>query len=304
VQEAQVANYENTRAQFEAFIAHSTNSAAPSTGTIYWQLNKGWPTLLWSLYNNDGDQAGAYFGAQMANKTVHALFTLDGHSVTLDNLGPASRSGLTVESRIYNTAGTLLDDRTSGTITLASQQVLNNVLTPSVPTTANTVYFVELLLRQNGSLVDRNVYWQPTTPDVINWNRTLGNPQASMSSYANLKALQSLPQAVIGASATTLIQAGPNGSDRLTTVTITNNSTTPTVGFFLRADIRRGTPGGTELSGDNELQTSIWNGNDITLWPGESQSITVTWQSADLQGATPVVSVSGWNMPKIDISAG
>jgi exo-1,4-beta-D-glucosaminidase len=303
VQEAQVANYENTRAQFEAFIAHSTNSAAPSTGTIYWQLNKGWPTLLWSLYNNDGDQAGAYFGAQMANKTVHALFTLDGHSVTLDNLGPASRSGLTVESRIYNTAGTLLDDRTSGTITLASQQVLNNVLTPSVPTTANTVYFVELLLRQNGSLVDRNVYWQPTTPDVINWNKTLGSPQASMSSYANLKALQSLPQAAIGASATTLNQAGPNGSDRLTTVTITNNSTTPTVGFFLRSDIRRGTPGGTELSGDNELQTSIWNGNDITLWPGESQSITVTWQSADLQGATPVVSVSGWNMPKIDISA-
>src|SRR5262249_6725998 len=30
VQEAQVANYENTRAQFEAFIDHSTNSAAPS----------------------------------------------------------------------------------------------------------------------------------------------------------------------------------------------------------------------------------------------------------------------------------
>jgi exo-1,4-beta-D-glucosaminidase len=107
----------------------------------------------------------------------------------------------------------------------------------------------------------------------------------------------------VGATSTTVNQAGPDGADRLTSVTITNNSTTPTVGFFLRADIRRGTASGTELTGDNELQSSIWGNNDITLWPGESQTITVAWNSADLQGATPVVSVSGWNMPKIDILA-
>jgi exo-1,4-beta-D-glucosaminidase len=305
VQEAQVANYENVRAQFEAFIAHSTNASAPSTGTTYWQMNKGWPTLLWSLYNNDGDQAGSYFGAQTANKALHAIYTLDNGTVVLDNLGGTSQSGVTVESKVYSTSGALLDDRTSSSITLASQQVATNVLTPAVPTTpAGATYFVELLVRQSGTVVDRNVYWVPTTPDVVSWNKTIGSPQASMKSYANLTALQSLPQATVGATATTVTQAGPNGADRLTTVTITNNSSTPTVGFFLRADIRRGTAGGTELSGDNELQTSIWNGNDITLWPGESQSITVTWQSADLQGATPVVSVSGWNMPKIDVLAG
>jgi exo-1,4-beta-D-glucosaminidase len=45
------------------------------------------------------------------------------------------------------------------------------------------------------------------------------------------------------------------------------------------------------------------NGNDITLWPDESQTITVNRASADLQGATSVVSVSGRNMPKIDILA-
>jgi exo-1,4-beta-D-glucosaminidase len=218
----------------------------------------------------------------------------------LDNLGGTSQTGLTVESKVYNTAGTLLDDRTSSTITLASQQVATNVLTPTVPTQANTVFFVELLLRQNGVLVDRNVYWQPTT-DVINWNKTVGSPQAAVRSYATLTALQTLPQATTGATAMTVNQAGPNGADRLTTITITNNSTASIVGFFLRADIRRGTAGGAELSGDNELQTSIWHGNDITLWPGESQTITATWNSADLQGATPVVSVSGWNMPKIDI---
>ena len=67
--------------------------------------------------------------------------------------------------------------------------------------------------------------------------------------------------------------------------------------------MRRGTPSGQELNGDNELQSSIWQNNDITLFPGESQTLTVTWNSADLQGATPVINVSGPNIPKIDIPA-
>src|SRR5215469_6373645 len=67
VEEAQAQNYEGTRAQFEAFIDHASNTPLPSTGTIYWQMNKGWPSLLWYLYNNDGDQAGAYFGVQEAD---------------------------------------------------------------------------------------------------------------------------------------------------------------------------------------------------------------------------------------------
>jgi exo-1,4-beta-D-glucosaminidase len=67
--------------------------------------------------------------------------------------------------------------------------------------------------------------------------------------------------------------------------------------------VRRGTASGQELAGDNELQSSVWQGNDISLFPGESQTLTVTYDSADLQGATPVISVSGWNLPKIDIAA-
>ena len=43
----------------------------------------------------------------------------------------------------------------------------------------------------------------------------VGCPQATLSSYANLTALQNLPAATIGATATTVNQAGPNGADRL-----------------------------------------------------------------------------------------
>jgi exo-1,4-beta-D-glucosaminidase len=302
VQEAQAQDYENTRAQFESFIAHANNTPLPSTGTIYWQMNKGWPSMLWTLYNSDGDQAGSYFGAQEANRSLHAIYALDTGTVTLDNLGNTAQPGLSVESKVYNLAGTVLDDQTASNISLTSQQVRTGVLTPKVPTSPVQTYFVELQLRQNGTLVDRNVYWLSTQPDVVNWNKTLGQPQGTVSQYANLTGLQTLPASSVTATASTVNQAGPGGADRATTVTITNTSAS-TVAFLLRADVRRGTAGGQELSGDNELQSSLWQGNDITLFPGESQRLTVTWNSADLQGATAVVSVSGWNVAKIDILA-
>jgi exo-1,4-beta-D-glucosaminidase len=305
VELAQAQNYENTRAQFEAFIDHAGNTPLPSTGTIYWQMNKGWPSMLWSLYNSDGDQAGSYFGAREANQSLHAIYALDNGTVTLSNLGGASQAGLSVEAKVYNLAGTVLDDQTASGITLSSQQVLTSVLTPKVPATGTTpvqAYFVELILKQNGTLADRNVYWLSTQPDVVNWPKTLGQPQGALSQYASLQSLQTLPQSAVSATATTVTQAGPDGADRATTVTITNTSAS-TVAFLARADVRRGTAGGQELSGDNELQSSIWQNNDITLFPGESQALTVTYSSADLQGATPVISVSGWNLPKIDIAA-
>ncbi len=304
VEYAQAQDYENTRAQFEAFIDHSTNTPVPSTGTIYWQMNKGWPSLLWNLYGSDGDQAGSYFGAQEANRSLHALYTLDNGSVTLDNLGSVSQSGLSVEARVFSPAGKLLDAQTASHITLASQQVRNKVLTPKVPAAGISpvqVYFVELRLSQNGTVLDRNVYWLSTQADATNWKKTLDNPVGVISKYANLQALRTLPQAAVTATASTVSQAGPGGADRATTVTITNNS--PDVLFLLRADVRRGTVSGAELPGDNELQSSTWQDNDITLFPGESQTITVTYNSADLQGASPVVSVSGWNVPKIDVPA-
>jgi exo-1,4-beta-D-glucosaminidase len=267
-------------------------------------MNKGWPSLLWNLYGSDGDQAGSYFGAQKANRPLHALYALDNGGVTLDNLSSVSQSGLSVESRVFSLAGKLLDDRTASNITLAGQQVRDNVLTPKVPAPGSSpvqVYFVQLRLSRGGNVVDQNVYWLSTRQDVTNWKKTLGNPVAVLSKYANLRALRTLPRAAVTPVASTVSRAAPDGADRATTVTITNTSAT--VLFLLRADVRRGTASGAELPGDNELQSSTWQDNDITLFPGESQTITVTYKSADLRGAVPVISVSGWNVPKIDVPA-
>jgi exo-1,4-beta-D-glucosaminidase len=303
VEEAQAQDYEDARAQFEAFIDHVHHGPIPSTGTIYWQMNKGWPSLLWNLYGSDGDQAGSYFGAQEANRPLHALYALNNGTVTLDNLGGHTQSGLSVQATVYSLAGKVLYDRTVNGITLASQQVRTGVLTPKVPAGKPArVYFVELLLRRHGALADRNVYWLSTQRDVVNWHKTLGQPQGRMRQYANLRALQTLPTSRVSVKATTTRRAGPDGANLATTVTIRNTSAR-VVAFLLRADVRRGTRSGQELAGAGELQSSIWRDNDVTLFPGESQTLTVTYDSASLRGATPVISVSGWNVPRTDVAA-
>ncbi|SEO99600.1 glycosyl hydrolase 2 galactose-binding domain-containing protein [Amycolatopsis saalfeldensis] len=309
VESAQLANYENTRSQFESFLAHSTDKNNPSTGVVYWQLNKGWPTLLWSLYNDDGDQAGAFFGAKKANKPLHAIYGYDTGQVTVDNLGATAQSGLSVQAKVYDTAGKVLDDQTAKNVSLGSQGVQTGVLKPKVPSETKApakaqVYFVELQVSQGGKVVDRNVYWMSTQKDVVDWGKTLGQPQATLSQYSDFTALQDLPKSQVGVTASTKAAPGPDGADTATTVTVTNTSKTPAVGFFLRADVRRGTPDGHEAAGDNQLAAATWDDNDITLWPGQSQTLTVSYKAADLHGAPAVISVDGFNTGSVVVPAG
>ncbi|HTW43023.1 MAG TPA: hypothetical protein VMD79_11980 [Solirubrobacteraceae bacterium] len=308
VEEAQVQNYETQRAEFEAYIDHAAATPTPSTGIDYWMLNKGFPTLLWDLYNEEFDQAGSYFGAQEANRTLHVLYAYDNDTVTIDNLTGAAASALEVEAKVYSLAGELLDDQQAGPIELPSQGVANAVIMPRIPAstappTPAQTYFVELLLRQHGTLVDRNVYWLSTQPDIVNWKDTVEQAQATMTQYADLTQLHQLAGARVAVSAATTEAPGPDGANALTSVTITNTSSTPTVAFFLRADLRRGDAEGTPAAGEDEVLPVFWSDNDTTIWPGESETLTAAYNAAELDGQQPVVSVSGWNVPAVDVAA-
>jgi exo-1,4-beta-D-glucosaminidase len=304
VEEAQLQNYETQRAEFEAYVDHSRRAKAPSTGIVYWQLNKGWPTLLWDLYNNDYDQAGSYFGAQEANKPLHAIYAYGSGTVSVANLTGAAVDGLSVQSRVFSVAGKLLDDETATGMTVGAGGVRENVLHPTVPAATRPphpaqAYFVELLLRRGGQVIDRNVYWLSTQPDVVNWAKTIGQPQATMTSYANLTGLRSLAPAQVAVSAHTTA----DGADDVTSVTVANTSSTAAPAFFIRADIRRGSPAGVPAGGDDEVLPALWSDNDTTLWPGESETLTVRYARAALNGASPVVTVSGFNVAATHVAA-
>ena len=105
-------NYESVRAQFEAYIDHSTRTDSPSTGLVYWMMNKPMPSLLWNLYNHDYDQAGSYFGAKKANTPLHVYYSYaapendpGNRMVNVANLTGSTQAGLTVSARTYRHGG-------------------------------------------------------------------------------------------------------------------------------------------------------------------------------------------------------
>jgi exo-1,4-beta-D-glucosaminidase len=297
---AQAGGYEVTRAQFEAYLGHAKDPANPSTGLIYWQMNKSWPSLQWELYGYDLDQPGVFFGAQQANEPVHIMYAYDDASIKVANLTGQRQSGLRATAEFIDLDGSVKSVTRTDVPSLSTQDV-QAVLHPAVPAGISSTYFLKLTLTQGDHVVSRNVYWLSTKADQVDFARTIGEGSGAEfqpNGYADLTGLQSLAPAQVRTQARTQ----RDGDDLVTTVTIRNVSTRPTVGFMLRADVRRGSAG-HPLPGDNQILPILWTQNDLTLWPGESQTITARYARSALHGAQPVVTLSGWNVNQQTMTA-
>ncbi len=300
---AQMGGYETARAQFESYLGHSKDPANPSTGVIYWMLNKAWPSLHWNLYNYDLDQPGVYFGALKAGEPVHIMYDYGDGSVKVANLTRADQNGLTATARVIDVNGTVRSTAQAPVSRLTSQDV-RSVLKPSVPAGTSRTYFLELTLRHGsgGPTVSRNVYWLSTKQDAIDWSKTVGAGSGAVfqpDGYADLTGLGSLPPADVRVTASTK----HSGADAITTVTIRNVGSKPVPNVFTRADVRRGRDG-HPLGGDDQVLPIQWNDNDITLWPGQTQTLTAHYRASDLRGSAPVVTITGRNLNPQAVPAG
>ena len=197
-------NYESVRAQFEAYIDHSTRTDSPSTGLVYWMMNKPMPSLLWNLYNHDYDQAGSYFGAKKANTPLHVYYSYaapendpGNRMVNVANLTGSTQSGLTVSARTIDMAGNVIDAKDAWNINLPSQGVMNqlfqipNPTLPHVNGVPQRTYFLELQLKRGTKVIDRNVYWLSTVNDTPTYT---GNAYPNLSTYGDLRNLQTPQQ--------------------------------------------------------------------------------------------------------------
>ncbi len=129
-----------------------------------------------------------------------------------------------------------------------------------------------------------NLYWYSTTPDVLgnksNWYST------AVRSYANLTGLSSLPSngAVTASTSRTVA-----GGQETVSVTLSHTSATD-IAFFVRAEITAGSDG-------LEVLPDRYSDNYVSLWPGESTTITASYATADLGGLAPYLRLRGYNVP-------
>ena len=282
VAKAQLDNYDNTRAEFEAFNAHM-DAASPATGVIHWMLNNAWPSLHWHLYDWYLNPAGAYFGAKKANEPLHIQYAYDTHGVVLVNHTLTDAQGLQARVRVRNLDGSVRYERTLSGIGLAGNHVQQVATLPALTGLSRT-YFIELeLAAADGKPVSRNVYWLSTQADRLDWPHSNWY-LTPLTQYADLTALQSLP------GATSVVQASVRreGARDIATVTLSLPAGSRGVALFQHLSIRRSTD-------DQPVLPVLWSDNDVTLWPGES--LTLTAHFAAQGTAAPVVEVGGWNVP-------
>nr|WP_245607552.1 exo-beta-D-glucosaminidase [Streptomyces prunicolor] len=304
VRKAQLAQYENVRAQFEAYERNATDASKPATGVVYWMFNSGWTSLHWQLMDRYLDQGGAYFGAKKANEPLHIQYSYDDRSVVVVNNRNASARQLTAHATLFNTDGTpKYDKKVTGVKVSGGGGAHSTALTlpsPSSVSGLSTTYLVRLTLTDaSGKEVSRNVYWLSSKPDTLDWAHTDWY-YTPTTSYADLKGLNSMAQAPVSATAST--NADAHGMST-TTVTVRNSGTGKGSG--------KGSGKTPSLLTDVHLVDSAgkpvlpvqWSDNEVSLWPGESTTLTATYRTADLHGSAPRVRVSGWNTPERTIPA-
>ena len=282
---SELQNYETTRSFFEAWNSHEYTQ---SFGVIFWMLNNAWPSVHWNLYDYYFKPGGGYFGSKKANEPVHISYDYATRQVYVVNSTLATRSGLTATATLYNVPD-LAQKHTAQTPVTATANAATQVLTIPAVTGLSTTYLIRLQLRDSaGALVSNNLYWYSTTADALankaQWYKT------NVKTYANLTGLNALPSNTgVTAAVSRTVSAGQE------TATITIANTSPSgLAFFVRAEITAGN-NGTEVLPVN------YTDNYVSLWPGESTTITATYQTSDLGGQAPHLRVRGYNVPSASI---
>ncbi|MFF4839745.1 glycoside hydrolase family 2 protein [Streptomyces collinus] len=292
VRKAQLAQYENVRAQYEAYGRNATDASKPATGVIYWMFNSGWTSLHWQLVDRYLDQGGAYFGAKKANEPLHIQYSYDDRSVVVVNNRHGSTGPLTARATLFDPDGTQRYDRTVTGMRVDGDGAHGTAFTlPSSVSGLPPTYLLRLTLTDaDGREVSRNVYWLSTRTDKLDWAHTDWY-YTPVTGYADLRGLTSMDRVPVSASASTV----SSGDTSTTTVTVRNTGDGRTPSLLTDVHL-------VDAHGKPVLPVR-WSDNEVSLWPGESATLTATYRTADLHGSAPRVRVSGWNTPERTVPA-
>ncbi|HET6733800.1 MAG TPA: beta galactosidase jelly roll domain-containing protein [Mycobacterium sp.] len=281
---AQVAHYEATRAQFEAFAANGWNNHKM---TIYWMLNNHWPSFFGHLFDYYLRPGGGYFGAKKGLRPMSVVFdsyaTGDHNTanITVVNQTPSQQQGLRARVRVYDLQGRVRDDRTADNISVASGGAVRALTLPRVAWDSR-VFFVRCeLFDQSGNVVGENVYWQSQQLDDVGDPRNDAAFELKQTSWADMTALDYMARVPLQVSARRV------GDNR---VAVRLHNPSRQIGFFERAEI-------TSTRDGDEILPIEYSDNYVTVFPGET---------VDLEGVIPTpgvdanwVRVTGYNSPPV-----
>lgn len=283
VRKAQLADYEATRAQFEAVRANGF-SDVPATGTVYWMFNSAWPSLNWQLHDWYLDPGAGYYGAKKGLEPVHVQYDYESPAIVVVNSTRAAAGPFTVLATVRDLSGARLAEERHEGVRIGAREALR---VAGAPAGDGTTWFLELQLLDDagGDVVSRNVYWLSSVRDVLDWEQSTWR-YTPAAQIADLTALAGLPPAPVAAA----VEVGGTRAGTTTTrVTLRNDAAGGTPALGLHASI---------VSGEGlPLAPVLWSDNDLVLFPGEEATVTA-------RGPSGAVAVEGFNVTPFEVREG
>ena len=285
---AQAAAYDGERAMFEAY----GRNKYVSTGVIQWMLNNAWPSLIWHLYDYYLVPGGGYFGTKRAMEPVHVQYGYNDQSVAVVNDASQEYKGMKVRARVYSLEGKLLADKEESLDVPADASVKGFDLPKAEGLTMT--FFVKLDLRNlRRKTVSSNFYWLSAKPDTLDWAHKQDTVYTPQAEFGDLTGLSSLPQIKLQTSG--LVEQTVGATTGKAHVRVKNPSSS--VAFQVRLRL-------ANKKDDLDVVPVFWEDNYFSLLPGEERIISVSYDTANLQGAHPVIQVGGFNIESGEVPPG
>ncbi|KAJ5110541.1 hypothetical protein N7532_001076 [Penicillium argentinense] len=288
VEKCQMADYEATRAQFEAYSTRQ-NASRPATGAIYWMLNSAWPNLHWQLFDYYLAPMAAYFGTKVGTRVEHVAYDYEDQSVWLINHSLEEEGERQVQIDLITLAGQKISSKKVKTTTSPSSSKRLGTVPGIDKMKAHDIAFLRLVLHDKKSKKDisRNVYWLTPKTDTLDWNKT-NFFYTPVTEYVDYKKLNCLAPAKVKATLKNPKNIRPREGWIIKEIELQNKSKGPALFLHLSA-----------LNANGENITPVyWSDNYVTLWPREKVYLTVAFEG-NMKGAT--IEVSGRNVKKMEL---
>ena len=280
IAKAQAQNYEAERAMMEVYGLYKHTTA---TGVVQWMGSNPWPGIIWHTYDYYLYPAGTYFGMKKALEPLHVQYSYKTNEVIINNSLLQSYTGLEVKAEIFNVDGTLKYTNKVQT-SIGADSVIRCFALPAVADLSAT-WFLRLQVKNKaGKTYSINWYWLSQKADELNFKKSTWfyTPQSAFTDYS---ALQQLPKTTVTVKAVAM----PKTDSTTQAISITN--TGKTVAFFVHLRALKG-------KGGDDILPVIFDDNYISLAPGETRHINITYSRKDAGATAPHFVIEGWDLDK------
>ena len=269
---ADLANYDATRAMFEAFRVNINKT----TGIVQWMLNSAWPSLYWQLYDYYLMPTSGYYAVKKANEPAQLIYHYGENSIYAVNESLSGIENYKAKIKVYNADSKLIDS------CVIKLNLENNTSTEilKLDKLAGITFISLKLFDKDEIVVSDNFYCLSDSPDIYDWEET-NWVHTPIKEYSDFRGLSKIPHVKLEYS------LDKHQEDDYIHYKIRLKNNSPFISFFNRMKMKDGHT--------NLITSAIWQDNYISIEPHQERTIECVIKKEEVEGKSIFIEVEGWN---------